>query len=132
MDILGTLCSSVKQMKAPYLFDWEQGIALHAMQGNRASSLSEGEVSWFFSSCSGNVGYIQELQQGQPLTTFVYSVPSGHLSRSDGHLRRLNLAWQNKTDASGGEAEDRGSLSSWHSDIWIPNQFQEESGILTL
>ena len=102
------------------------------MQGNRASSLSESDVSWFFSSCSGNVGYIQELQQGQPLTTFVYSVPSGRLSRSDGHLRRLNLAWQNKTDASGGEAEDRGSLSSWHSDIEIPVHFQEQSDIVTL
>ena len=32
-DIWGTLCSSIKQIKAPYLFDWEQGIALHAMQG---------------------------------------------------------------------------------------------------
>ena len=40
--LLGTLFSSVKQIKAPYLFDWEKGIALHAMQGNRASSLSEG------------------------------------------------------------------------------------------
>ena len=59
-----TPCSSVKQNKAPYLCDWEQGIALHAMQGNQASSLSEGEVSWFFSSCSGNLGYILELQQG--------------------------------------------------------------------
>ena len=63
-DFWGTLCSSVKQIKAPYLFDWEQGIALHAMQGNRASSLSEGEFSWFFSSCSGNLGYNLELRQG--------------------------------------------------------------------
>ena len=63
-DVWGTLCSSVKQIKAPYLFDWEQGIALHAMQGNRASSLSEEEVSWFFSSCGGNLGYILELGQG--------------------------------------------------------------------
>ena len=46
------------------MFDWEQGIALHAMQGNRASSLSEGEVSWFLSSCGGNLGYILELRQG--------------------------------------------------------------------
>ena len=34
-------------------------------------------------------------------------------------------------DASGGEAVDRGSLSSWHSDIGIPIHFQEESGIIT-
>ena len=35
-------------------------------------------------------------------------------------------------DASGDEAGDRGSLSSWHSDIGIPIHFQEVSGILTL
>ena len=28
------------------MFDWENAIALHAMQGNRASSRGEGEVSW--------------------------------------------------------------------------------------
>ena len=33
-DFWGALCSSVKQIKSPSLFDWEQGIALHAMQGN--------------------------------------------------------------------------------------------------
>ena len=30
------------------MFDWENAIALHAMQGNRASSRGEGEVSWVF------------------------------------------------------------------------------------
>ena len=33
------------------MFDWENAIALHAMQGNRASSLGEVEVSRVFSSC---------------------------------------------------------------------------------
>ena len=75
-----TLCSSVKQIKAPYVFDWEQGIALHAMQGILASSLSEGKVSWFFSSCGGIMGYILELRHGQPLTTFLFSATSGLLS----------------------------------------------------
>ena len=46
------------------MFDWEQGIALHTMQGNHASSLSKGEVSWFFPSLGGNVGYTLELRQG--------------------------------------------------------------------
>ena len=32
------------------MFDWENAIALHAMQGSRASSHGEGEVSWVFSS----------------------------------------------------------------------------------
>ena len=43
-DFWRTLCTSDKQIKAPYLFDWEQGIALHAMQGYRASSFSEREI----------------------------------------------------------------------------------------
>ena len=62
--LLGDARSVVKQIKAPFLFDWEQGIALHAMQGNWASSLSEGEISWFFLHCGGNLGYILDLRQG--------------------------------------------------------------------
>ena len=38
------------------MFDGEERIALYAMQGNRASSHGEGEVSWFFSSWGGNQG----------------------------------------------------------------------------
>ena len=41
---LGTLWCSIKKIEAPYLFDWEQEIALHAMQGNRSSSFTEREV----------------------------------------------------------------------------------------
>ena len=43
-DFWGTLCTSIKQIKAPYLFDWEQLIAHHVMQGYQASSFSEWEV----------------------------------------------------------------------------------------
>ena len=46
------------------MFDWEQGIAMHPMQGNRASSLGEGEVSLVFLSCGRNLGYILELGRG--------------------------------------------------------------------
>ena len=53
---LGTLWSFFKQINAPYVFDWEHGIALQAMQGNGASSRSEGEVSLFFPCCSGTWG----------------------------------------------------------------------------
>ena len=42
---LGTLWCSIKKIEAPYVFDWEYGIALHAMQENRASSPGEGDVS---------------------------------------------------------------------------------------
>ena len=47
---LGTLWSSIKQNKAPCVFVWDNGIGLHAKQGNRSSSLGEGEVSWVFAS----------------------------------------------------------------------------------
>ena len=61
---LGTLWCSFKKIEAPYVFDWEYGIALHAMQGNLASSPGEGDVSWDFWSCGRNLGYILELQRG--------------------------------------------------------------------
>ena len=48
------------------MFESEYGIALQAMQGNRASFPGEGDVSWDFSSCGRNLGYILELQRGWP------------------------------------------------------------------
>ena len=72
------------------MFDWEHGIALNAVQGNRDSSLGEGEVSLFFWSCGGNLGYILELRWGWPLEIRVCLPTSGLLSSYDGHLRNLN------------------------------------------
>ena len=60
------------------------------MQGNQASSPGEEYVSWDFSSCSGNLEYILELQQVWPFETPVCSAKSGLLSSYDGHLRNLN------------------------------------------
>ena len=45
------------------MFDRKYGIALHAMQENQASFHGNVEVSWFFSSCIGNLGYILDLGQ---------------------------------------------------------------------
>ena len=128
---LRTLCSSIKQIKAPYVFDGEDGITLHAMQGNNASSGGKGEVSWFCSSCSRNLGYILELQRGWPFKARVCSATSGLLSSYEEHLRNLLGAWQGNTDASRGEAGYPWSHSSCHSDIGIPINCQEESGIVT-
>ena len=61
------------------MFDSAHGIAVHAMQRNCASFLTEGEVSCFFSSCWLNLGYILELCQGWPFNTRVSSVMSGFL-----------------------------------------------------
>ena len=76
-------------------------------------------------------GVCSRVTAGVALKTFVCSATSGLLSSYDGHLRNLNSAWQDNTDASGGEAGDQGSLSSWNSDIGIPIHFQKESGIVT-
>ena len=88
--LLETLWSSIKQIEAPYVFDWENAISLDKMQGNRASSCGERKVSWVFSSCVRNLAYILELRQGCPFETGVCSVKSGHLSWYEGQLRNVN------------------------------------------
>ena len=67
--------------------------------------------------------YILELRRGWPFETRVYSAKSGLLSSYDGHLGKLNYAWQENTDASGGEPGGQASLISWHSYIGIPINF---------
>ena len=75
--------------------------------------------------------YILELRRGWPIETRVCSAKSGHLSSYDGHLDKLNYAWQESTDASGGEPGGQASLISWHIYIGIPINFHEESCIDT-
>ena len=75
--------------------------------------------------------YILELRWGWPFEIRVSSAKSGLLSSYDGHLGKLNSAWQENTDDSGGEPGDQVSLISWHSYIGIPINFHEESGIVT-
>ena len=120
-----------QENKPPYMFDWEYGIALHAMQGNRASFPSEVDVSYNFSSCSKNLWYIRELQRGRPFETPLCSAKSGQLRSYEGHLRNLNYVWQDNTDTSQGEVGDQGSFSRFHRDIGIPINFQEESSLVS-
>ena len=91
---LGFLWNAIKEIKAPFMCDVQHGIALHAVQGNRASSRGEGEVSWFFSSCGGNLGYILELRRGWPFHPRVSSATSGLLPSCEGQLGMLLEAWQ--------------------------------------
>ena len=127
---LGILFSSIREIEVPYVFDWERGTPQHEMQGNRASSCSEGEVSRVFSSCGRHLVYILELRPGWPFEIRVCSAMSGLLSSDDGHLGKLNYAWQENTDASGSEWGGQASLISWHCYIGIPINFHEESGIV--
>ena len=54
--LLGTLLSSINQIEAPYVFDWENAIALDTMQGNRASSHREGKSHGFSRVAAGTWG----------------------------------------------------------------------------
>ena len=75
--------------------------------------------------------YIIELWWGWPFESRVCSAKSELLSSYDGHLGKLNYAWQENTDASGGEPGGQASHISWHSYIGIPINFHEASGIVT-
>ena len=109
---LGILFSSIREIEVPYDFDWEHGTPQHEMQGNRASSCGEVEVSWVFSSCGRHLVYILKLRRGWRFETRVCSAKSGLLSSYDGHLGKLNYAWQVNTDASRGEPGCQASLIS--------------------
>ena len=87
---LGTLWCSIKKIEALYVFDWEYGMALHAMQVKGASFPTEGDVSYDFSSYGRNLGYIRELQRGWAFETPLCSAKSGLLCSYERHLRNLN------------------------------------------
>ena len=75
------------------MFDGEHGIALHAMQGNRASSHGEGDVSWFLSSYSGD-NPSKLVQQSQD-SCLVMKDTSGMSSRLGTAIRTLlEVSWE--------------------------------------
>ena len=89
------------------MFDSEHGIALHPMQGIQASSPAEGDVSWDFSSCGRNLGYILKSQgDGHSKLHFVQPSQDSCLIRTDtsGILSRfgriiqtlLGVSWETK------------------------------------
>ena len=51
MVFLGTLWSSIKEVKHLVFLVVEDGIALEALQGNQSSSCIEGGILWFHSNC---------------------------------------------------------------------------------
>ena len=67
--------------------------------------------------------YILDLRREWPIETRVCSAKSGLLSSYEGHLGKLNYAWQENTDPSVREAGGQASFISWHSYIGIPIYF---------
>ena len=82
-------------------------------------------------SCGKNLGFPLKLRSGWSFKSRDCSAMSGHLSICKGNLGILLEAWQGNRDASRGEAGDRASLSSCHSDIGIPINFQAESIVVS-
>ena len=67
------------------MFDWENAIALHAMQGNRASSRGEGEVSRGFLELRQARGLYSRVTTGIPpsLSDWWANLPPQKVSEGD-------------------------------------------------
>ena len=61
-SVLGDFLQFHQGNRGSLPFDWEHGTPQHEMQGNRASSCGEGEVSCVFSRCGRHLVYILELR----------------------------------------------------------------------
>ena len=71
------------------MFDWENAIALHAMQGNRASSRGVGEVSWV-SRVAQAPGVYSRVTAGMSIRNSSLFIEVRNLSRYEGQLRNVN------------------------------------------
>ena len=69
------------------MFVWAPGIALHAKQGNRASSLGEGEVSW-----NGPRDALIRKKSKFPCKVFMHAHRSYH--KMKGSLRSLKRLYR--------------------------------------
>ena len=76
-------------------------------------------------------GVYSRVTAGMALETRVCSAKSGLLSSYDAHLGKLNYAWQENIDASGGEPGPQASLISWHCCIGVLISFHEVSDMVT-
>ena len=122
---LGTLWSSIKQVKAPYLFEGNmellcmqcRGIGPHHAARAKSHGFSHVVVgNWcIFSSYTGDDPSKLVFAQGSQNSSLVMRDTSGIFLQ----------AWHGNTDTSRGEAGDPGSLSSCHSDTGIPINFQQ-------
>ena len=128
---LVTLWSSIKQIKAPKVFAWEHTIALQATQGNRVIS-RRGRSLMVFLDLRQTSAVYSRVTAGMILQSscLFNDVRTPVSLRGSPHESPRGLAGQ--YGRFSGEAGDPGSLSSCHSDIGIPINFQQESVIVTL
>ena len=129
--IFVTLWNSIKQIKAPKVFALEHAIALQATQGNRIIS-QRGRSFMVFLHLRRISELYSRVMAGMILQTscLFRDIRTPVSLRGSPHESPRRLAGQ--YGPFSGEAVDPGSLSSCDSDIGIPINFQQESGIVSL
>ena len=133
-----SFCDSVPGVSL--VFHQENRGSLRVLFGIRGCSACNAVESSLISQRGGCLIRFLELHQESwvytrdkrewPFETPLCSVKSRHLCSYEGHLMNLNYAWQDNTDTTGGEVRDQVSLSSFHRDLGIPINFQEESSLI--
>ena len=127
---LGILFSSIRKSRFLTSLIGNTELLSTKCRGIRPNLAARGK-SHEFSRVAAGTWNIFSSRRGWPFETWVCSAKSGHRSSYDGHLGKLNYAWQENTDPSGGEPVGHAFLISWHSYIGIPINFHEVSGIVT-
>ena len=87
--LLGTLWSSIKQIEAPYVFDWENTIALDTLQGNRASYRPGGESLMGFLEVRQEPGVYSRVTAGMSIRNSSLFIEVRNLSRYEGQLSNV-------------------------------------------
>ena len=87
--LLGTLWSSIKQIEDPYVFDWENAIALDTMQGNRPHLAGRGKSHGLSRVAAGTWVY-SRVTAGMPIRNSSLFIEVRNLSRYEGQLRNVN------------------------------------------
>ena len=72
------------------MFNWENAIALDTMQGNRASSRRQGNVSWVFLELRQELGVYSRVTAGMSIRNSSLFIEVRNLSRYEGQLRNVN------------------------------------------
>ena len=87
--LLGTLYSSIKQIEASYVFDWENAIALH--NAGESGLISQGGESLMgFLELRQEPGLYSRVTAGMSIRNSSLFIEVRNLSRYEGQLRNVN------------------------------------------
>ena len=80
---------SIKQIEAPYVFHWKNGIVLNAMHGNQASSPGRGSLMGFLE-LRQEPGVYSRVTAGMSIRNSSLFIEVRNLSRYEGQLTNVN------------------------------------------